>query len=121
MATRVLNGTARRVARHGQKWYVQLQLGLLVPRLRDKHHSGLPPRGDSDSDWQTAGGYMGRGDRTIPRSGSGETIRHDKHDLARVFIARRLRCLYCRLYEALYQKLWNCAIQATHWHSDGLR
>lgn len=42
-ATRVLNGTARRVVRHGRKGYAQLQLGLLVPRLRDKHHSGLPP------------------------------------------------------------------------------
>jgi hypothetical protein len=24
-------------------------------------------------------------------------------------------------YEDLDQKLWNCASQATYWHSDGLR
>jgi hypothetical protein len=24
-------------------------------------------------------------------------------------------------YEGLGQKLWNCASQATYWHSDGLR
>ena len=46
---------------------------------------------------------MGQGDRTIPRSGSGETIRHKKHDLIRVFIAHRLQCLYCRHYLLLYE------------------